>query len=173
MTRFRRATRRAGELSNLPADARDPEIRLLRVSAGLYAINLCQELVAAMKKVKSNVDSGQFEAVQEAGCAALESDQACVEEMRRIYTERRDALVQGLRAAGLDAPSPKATFYVWLPVPSGYTSAQFSGLLLEEAGIVCTPGNGFGEPGEGYVRMALTVPRERLEEAVERIKKVL
>ncbi len=131
------------------------------------------ELVAAMKKVKSNVDSGQFEAVQEAACAALDSDQSCVEEMRAIYTERRDTLVEGLRSAGLDAPSPKATFYVWVPVPEGQTSAGFSSLLLEEAGIVSTPGNGFGEPGEGFVRMALTVPRERLEEAVERVRRVL
>ncbi len=131
------------------------------------------ELVGALKKVKSNVDSGQFEAVQEAAVAALESDQSCVAEMRRIYTERRDILVSGLRSLGLDAPYPKATFYVWAPVPQGYSSQEFSSLLLEKAGIVCTPGNGFGEPGEGFVRMALTVPAERLKEAVERIKSVL
>ncbi len=131
------------------------------------------EIVSALKQVKSNVDSGQFEAVQEAAIAALESDQSCVEEMRRIYTERRDTLVEGLRGIGLDAMKPKATFYVWVKVPEGHTSASFSSLVLEKAGIVCTPGNGFGDPGEGYIRMALTVPAARLEEAVERLKGIL
>jgi LL-diaminopimelate aminotransferase len=93
--------------------------------------------------------------------------------MQQIYTERRDILVAGLRKLGLDAPSPKATFYVWCPVPEGYDSAGFSTLLLEKAGIVCTPGNGFGDPGEGYIRMALTVSKERIEEVVERISKVI
>jgi LL-diaminopimelate aminotransferase len=131
------------------------------------------ELVGALKQVKSNVDSGQFEAVQEAAITALDSDQSCVREMQAIYTERRDVLVAGLRDIGLDAPSPKATFYVWCPVPDNYDSSGFSSLLLEKAGIVCTPGNGFGAPGEGYVRMALTVSKERLQEAVERIRKVV
>ncbi len=131
------------------------------------------ELVGALKKVKSNVDSGQFEAVQDAAVTALDSDQSCVEEMRRIYTERRDTLVSGLRDLGLDAPYPKATFYVWTPVPDGYGSQEFSNFLLEKAGIVCTPGNGFGEPGEGFVRMALTVPADRLKLAIDRMKAVL
>lgn len=131
------------------------------------------QLIAGLKKVKSNVDSGQFNAVQEAGIAALESDQSCVEQMRKIYQERRDVLVSGLRAMGLDAPSPKATFYVWLPVPKGHTSQGFSSLLLERAGIVCTPGNGFGAPGEGYVRMALTVSKERFQEVIDRLKGIL
>ncbi len=130
-------------------------------------------LVGLLKQVKSNIDSGQFEAVQEAAIAALESDQSYVEEMRRIYTGRRDVLVNGLRGLGINAPLPSATFYIWTPVPKGYTSAEFSNLLLERAGIVCTPGNGFGAPGEGYVRMALTVPKERLEEAIQRLKSVL
>jgi len=131
------------------------------------------QIISALKQVKSNVDSGQFEAVQEAAIAALESDQSCVDEMRRIYTERRDTLVEGLRGIGLDAANPKATFYVWVKVPEGHTSASFSSLVLEEAGIVCTPGNGFGDPGEGYIRMALTVSAERLKEAVERLKGIL
>ena len=131
------------------------------------------DLITAFKKVKSNVDSGQFEAIQEAAITALSSDQSCVREMQQIYTERRDILVAGLRKLGLDAPSPKATFYVWCPVPEGYDSAGFSTLLLEKAGIVCTPGNGFGDPGEGYIRMALTVSKERIEEVVERISKVI
>ncbi len=131
------------------------------------------ELVAALRQVKSNVDSGQFEAIQEAAIAALDSDQSCVREMQQIYTERRDVIVAGLREIGIDAPSPKATFYIWTPVPKGYSSQEFSSLLLEKAGIVCTPGNGFGEPGEGYIRIALTVSKERLKEAVDRLKKIL
>ncbi len=131
------------------------------------------ELVAALKKVKSNVDSGQFEAIQEAGIAALESDGSFIEEMKRIYTGRRDCLVKGLKEIGLSTNSPKATFYVWFKVPEGKSSSEFCGELLDKAGIVCTPGNGFGEPGEGYARMALTVPEERLKEAIERLKGVL
>jgi len=131
------------------------------------------DLIGALAQVKSNVDSGQFEAIQEAAIAALESDQSCVREMREIYSERRDILVSGLRDLGLDTPFPKATFYVWTPVPKGYTSQDFSTLLLEKAGIVCTPGNGFGNSGEGYVRMALTVSKERMEEVVERLREIL
>ncbi len=131
------------------------------------------DLVAALKKVKSNVDSGQFEAVQEAGIAALESDGSFIEDMRQIYTKRRDVLVDGLNSIGINAIKPKATFYVWFKVPEGYTSASFCGEVLEKAGIVCTPGNGFGEPGEGYARMALTVSEERLKEVIERLKAIL
>ncbi|RUM87997.1 MAG: LL-diaminopimelate aminotransferase [Thermodesulfatator sp.] len=131
------------------------------------------DLVAALKQVKSNVDSGQFEAVEDAAVAALESDQSFVKEMQEIYTRRRDILVEGLKSLGINAMKPKATFYVWITVPDGYTSSSFSSLLLEKAGIVCTPGNGFGEPGEGFVRMALTVPEERMAEVVERLKGVL
>jgi LL-diaminopimelate aminotransferase len=131
------------------------------------------DLIAGLKKVKSNVDSGQFNAVQEAAIAALKSDQSFIDEMRKVYSGRRDTLVNGLRRMGINAPFPKATFYVWVPVPKGYTSQSFSGLLLEKAGIVCTPGNGFGAPGEGYVRMALTVGVERLKEVLSRLEKVL
>ncbi len=131
------------------------------------------ELVAALKKVKSNVDSGQFEAVQEAGISALESDQSFVEKMRQIYTARRDVLVDGLQDIGIEAIRPKATFYVWFKVPEGESSASFCTKLLDEAGIVCTPGNGFGEPGEGYARMALTVDETRLKEVLQRLKSVL
>ncbi len=131
------------------------------------------EVIAALKQAKSNVDSGQFEAIQEAAVAALSSDQSCIREMQEIYAERRDTLVKGLRSIGFDAPSPKATFYVWCPVPRGYSSADFCARVLEEAGIVTTPGNGFGDPGEGYFRMALTVPVERMREVVERLGKIL
>ncbi|SHF55276.1 LL-diaminopimelate aminotransferase apoenzyme [Desulfacinum infernum DSM 9756] len=130
------------------------------------------KVLEGLGQIKSNVDSGAFNAVQLAGITALESDQTCVKEMQAIYQERRDVLIRGLREVGLHAEPPKATFYVWCPTPQGMTSAQFTSLLLKEAGIVTTPGSGFGAPGEGYVRMALTVSKERIQEAVERIRKV-
>ncbi len=130
------------------------------------------EVVGGLGQIKSNIDSGAFNAVQFAGIKALEGDQSPVAENCRIYGERRDILIEGLKAAGLDAEAPKATFYVWCPTPAGFTSKEFTALLLTEAGIVTTPGSGFGEPGEGYVRMALTVPKERIREAVERIRKL-
>jgi len=126
-------------------------------------------IIGGLGQIKSNIDSGIFEAIQVAGIEALEGDQQCLADMRAIYTERRDVLVSGLRQLGLKTESPKATFYVWFEAPPGYDSAGFASLLLEKAGIVATPGNGFGAPGEGYVRMALTVARERLQEAVDRI----
>ncbi len=122
-------------------------------------------------QIKTNVDSGLFQAIQEAGVEALEGDQSSVEEMRRIYQRRRDTLVTGLLEIGLKVESPKATFYVWVEVPKGYTSAAFSAHILNKAGIVTTPGNGFGEAGEGYIRMALTMPEHRIAEAMERLKK--
>jgi len=130
----------------------------------------CTDVIGALGQVKSNIDSGAFQAVQIAGITALEADQTCVENMRQTYTERRDILVAGLNSAGLSIEKPRATFYLWVEVPQGQTSAGFASLLLTEAGIVTTPGNGFGKAGEGYIRMALTVDRERIREAVERIK---
>jgi LL-diaminopimelate aminotransferase len=130
------------------------------------------DVIGGLGQIKSNIDSGAFQAVQVAGITALEGDQTCVEEMRRTYQERRDILVEGLRAVGLSAEKPRATFYVWVEVPKGYTSAGLTSLLLTEAGIVTTPGNGFGSAGEGYIRMALTVDRDRMQEAVSRIERV-
>lgn len=130
------------------------------------------DVIAALGQIKSNIDSGAFNAVQWAGIAALEGDQAPVANMQKIYEERRDVLIAGLRKAGLHPQTPRATFYVWCPTPSGYSSRDFTSLLLREAGIVTTPGSGFGDPGEGYVRMALTVPVKRIREAVERILKL-
>lgn len=127
------------------------------------------KIVGGLGRIKSNIDSGIFEAIQVAGIEALEGDQQCLADMRSIYTERRDTLVNGLRKLGIHVQAPKATFYVWFEVPAGYTSASFAGLLLEKSGIVATPGNGFGAPGEGYVRMTLTVSKDRLEEAVDRM----
>jgi len=131
-----------------------------------------RQLLQGLGQVKSNIDSGAFNAIQMAGIAALEGDQACVKEMQQTYQERRDLLIAGLRGVGLKPTVPKATFYVWCPVPQGYTSSEFTSLLLKECGIVTTPGSGFGAPGEGYVRMALTVGKERIGEAVARIRKL-
>ncbi len=122
--------------------------------------------------IKSNIDSGVFEAVQKAGIEAIRGDQSCVKEMNQVYTERRDLMVAALNDAGFDVESPKATFYLWIRVPQGYTSAQLASRLLEEAGLVVTPGNGFGDPGEGYFRIALTQTKERLAEAIDRLKKI-
>ena len=129
-------------------------------------------ILDGLGQIKSNIDSGAFNAIQRAGITALESDQSCVAEMQRIYQERRDVLIAGLRSVGLQPEVPKASFYVWCPTPKGYSSADFTSLLLRQAGIVTTPGSGFGLPGEGYVRMALTVSKERIAEAVQRIRKL-
>jgi LL-diaminopimelate aminotransferase len=131
------------------------------------------ELVGALGKVKSNIDSGVFQAVQEAGITALGLDSLVTDEIRRIYQDRRDAFVGGLAKLGLAVQSPKAAFYVWFRVPKRKTSSGFAAELLDQAGIVATPGNGFGKSGSGYIRMTLTVPRERLEEAVRRMEKLL
>jgi LL-diaminopimelate aminotransferase len=128
-----------------------------------------RDLIAGLTKVKNNVDSGAFQAVQEAGIAALSGDQSCVERFRQIFAARREVVVKGLQELGFELDPPKATFYVWAKVPEGYRSADFAAKLLKEAGIVVTPGNGFGEPGEGFFRIALTVDEQRLKEALSRI----
>jgi LL-diaminopimelate aminotransferase len=130
------------------------------------------EVISGIGKVKTNVDSGAFEAVQEAGIEAMLGPQDIIDDMRNIYTQRRDALMVGLKELGIDMEPPKATFYIWAPVPKGYDSMGFSKILLEEAGIVATPGNGFGDYGEGYVRFALTDSVDRINEAVKRMRQL-
>ncbi len=128
------------------------------------------DVLAALAKIKANVDSGQFGAVQQAGITALASaDQVQIRALLDVYRERAEVLVHGLRAIGLDAGIPAATFYVWIAVPAGYDSMSFAAMLLEELAITVVPGVGFGTAGEGYVRFALTVPAERIREAVERM----
>ncbi len=129
-------------------------------------------VLAALGKVKSQLDSGVFEAVQDAGITALGLDDSVTDGIRRIYQERRNTIVPGLKELGLDVDMPPAAFYIWVTVPKGYTSTSFTAHLLEKAGIVTTPGNGFGTPGEGYIRMTVCTTKERLAEAVERIKKI-
>jgi LL-diaminopimelate aminotransferase len=130
------------------------------------------EIIAGLGRVKNNIDSGLFQAIQEAGIEALNHFDTPLPEIISTYERRRDILIKGLREIGLEVDKPKATFYLWIQVPRGFTSAQFSTLLLEQGGIVATPGNGFGEAGEGYIRMALTVDETRLKEAVERLKRI-
>ncbi|MDO9324743.1 MAG: aminotransferase class I/II-fold pyridoxal phosphate-dependent enzyme, partial [Methanoregula sp.] len=126
-------------------------------------------ILAGLGRVKTNVDSGVFNAVQHAAITALSGSQDCVKEACAIYQVRRDVLVTGLRSLGFDVPTPKATFYVWMPVND---CMAFSAKLLNEAGIVATPGVGFGASGEGYVRFAITRPVARINEAIERMRKL-
>ncbi|MCA9400073.1 MAG: LL-diaminopimelate aminotransferase [Candidatus Omnitrophica bacterium] len=132
------------------------------------------KLVAGLAKVKSNYDSGIFQAIQVAGITALQSPDEVTDDMRTLFQERRDALINGLRSIGWKIDPPKAAFYVWAKLPKGFTdSMSCAKTFLDQADIVITPGNGFGAGGEGYVRMALTVPTNRIHEAVTRIGKVL
>lgn len=131
-------------------------------------------LIAALGKVKSNYDSGIFQAIQVAGITALKSDPEITEDMRALYQERRDYLINGLRGLGWKITPPKAAFYVWAKLPKGFSnSMECAKAFLDKADIVATPGNGFGPNGEGYIRMALTVDKDRINEAVSRLSKVL
>jgi LL-diaminopimelate aminotransferase len=124
-------------------------------------------------RLKTNVDSGLFEAIQMAGVAALQGPSEPMEQMNAIYTRRRDLVVSALREIGVDVPSPKGTIYVWAPVPEGHTSTSFCELVLEEAAVVISPGSMYGPSGEGFFRIALTAPDDRIEEAVERMREHL
>ncbi len=129
-----------------------------------------KKVIQGLGKIKTNLDSGIFQAIQEAGIEALRSPDSVTEDIRRTYQARRDRLVKGLKERGLALDCPSATFYLWINVPEGYTSSRFTEYLLEKAGILTTPGHGFGNAGEGYIRMALTVGLDRIEEAIERMK---
>jgi len=131
------------------------------------------EAVASLVAIKSNMDNGVFTAMQWAGAAALEGyDRPEIHALREMYRRRRDCLVRALEAAGLEVNRPQATFYVWITCPNGLDSRTFADRLLAEADIVATPGIGYGPHGEGYIRMALTVPEAKLEEAAARIKRL-
>ncbi len=131
------------------------------------------QLVSALAKVKSNIDSGIFSAIQLAGITALEGPQQHIKDICQLYQERRDTLIAGLQSLGWQVSPPKATFYVWLKIPKKTDSIKFSALLLEKADIVVTPGVGFGKYGESYIRMALTISKERIQEAIERLRRIL
>jgi LL-diaminopimelate aminotransferase len=128
------------------------------------------DAIAAYWRLKTNVDSGLFEAVQLAGAAALEGPREPIEEMNRIYARRRDLVVEALREIGIEVEAPKGTIYVWAAVPEGHTSTSFAELALEEAAVVISPGSMYGPSGEGFFRISLTTPDERITEAVERIR---
>jgi len=129
-------------------------------------------LIAALGQVKANSDSGVFTAIQFAGRTALDEYHKLGPPIRALYKERRDAFVGALKQLGWKVPVPKATFYVWIPCPAGFTSAELCAKLLDEADVVTTPGIGFGRTADGYIRAALTVETPRLLEAVERIGKL-
>jgi LL-diaminopimelate aminotransferase len=131
-----------------------------------------RDVLAGLGRVKTNVDSGVFQAVQEAGIAALTGPQDSVTQARAIYQERRDLVVAGLRKLGLPVTPPRATFFVWAPVPDGSDSRKWASRLLQEAGVVVTPGVGFGATGEGYYRIALTVDKARIAEAMDRLARL-
>lgn len=131
-----------------------------------------KDVIAQLATVKDNFDSGAFEVVQAAGIAALTGPQACVEESRRLYKARRDYFVPALRKLGWQVRNPAATFYVWARTPGGRSSMETVTHILETTGVLCTPGNGMGPSGEGYVRFALTVDLPRLEEAIHRLGKI-
>jgi LL-diaminopimelate aminotransferase len=131
------------------------------------------EAIEAIKRLKTNIDSGIFDAVQRAGIAALQGPQDYLAECVERYRVRRDLLCDGLRSMGIEMDAPKGSIYLWAPVPEGHTSESFTAFLLDEADVVVAPGNGYGPSGEGFVRFSLTVPDERLEEGVERLRKVV
>jgi len=125
--------------------------------------------IETLGRFKSNVDSGVFQAIQYAAIAALRGPQDCVEEMRQVYRERRDVVLEGLRKMGWKIEGPPATIYFWAPVPRGFNSSEFAELVLEKADVVITPGIGYGKAGDGYFRIALTQEKERIKEALERM----
>ncbi|MBI4335894.1 MAG: LL-diaminopimelate aminotransferase [Candidatus Omnitrophica bacterium] len=132
-----------------------------------------KDVISGLAKVKSNIDSGIFNAIQRAGAAALNATTDHVAQMNRLYQERRDVFIDGLNSIGWKIEKPKATFYVWAGVPKGFDSMGFARRLLEKADIIAAPGVGFGASGEGFIRFALTVSSQRLKEAVERIGKII
>ncbi len=133
-----------------------------------------QKIVAGLAKVKANMDSGIFSAIQIAAVEALSGPQEYVDAMCRLYSQRRDLLIDGLNDLGWQVDKPKATFYVWARLPKKHKSSiKFAKMLLTRAHIVVTPGCGFGDSGEGYVRMALTANEDRIKEAIVRFKKVI
>ncbi len=132
-----------------------------------------REVIAGLGKIKTNLDSGIFQAIQEAGISALNTEDTILLDIRNLYQQRRDILCDGLNKIGIFVKKPKASFYLWAKVPHGYDSLSFVSHLLENAGVLGTPGVGFGAHGEGYIRFALTQPAERISEAVQRISKVL
>ena len=134
----------------------------------------CSEVIGGLGIIKTNIDSGQFTAVQDAGIEALLNiDPSFIPGMNDLYQARRDVLIDGLNSMGWNLEKTKATFYVWAPVPKGYDSMSFCAAMLEKCGIIVVPGVGYGPAGEGYVRFALTLDESRIKEALQRMKQHL
>jgi len=132
-----------------------------------------KEALANLAVIKTNIDSGQFNSIQDAAIDALKGPEDQINRMIEVYKKRRDLVVDTLKNIGIDIEKPKGTFYIWAPVPQGYTSAQFAEMLLEQTGVIVSPGNAYGNYGEGYFRISLTISEARLIEALERMKKYL
>jgi LL-diaminopimelate aminotransferase len=128
------------------------------------------KVIEALGRVKTNIDSGIFNAIQYAGIEALEGPQDIIKEMCDIYQKRRDLVMDALGKLGLEAREPKATIYVWVKVPAGYSSASFATHVLDNVGVIVSPGNAYGPSGEGYIRICLSIQDDRLVEALDRIK---
>ena len=131
------------------------------------------EAIRALGIVKTNLDSGQFTAIQRAAIAALEGPEEHLDRLRAVYQGRRDIVVETLNGLGWSMKPPLGSCYVWASVPEGHTSTSFADLLLDEAGVFVAPGSGYGRRGEGFVRFSLTVPDDRLAEAMGRLEKIL
>lgn len=131
------------------------------------------EVLAGLGKIKTNLDSGVFQAIQEAAIVALDMNRESLQRIRKIYQQRRDVMYGGLKKIGMQLMKPNATFYIWGKVPGRFDSMSFVSHMLDTAGVLATPGNGFGAAGEGYVRFALTAKADRIQEAVNRIEKIL
>lgn len=132
-----------------------------------------RQVIEALGKVKTNIDSGIFNAIQKAGIKALEEPESAINERRLLYQGRRDLVLEGLNKAGLETIVPFGTIYVWAKVPSGKTSSDFASYLLDNASVVVSPGRAYGPSGEGFFRISLTVGEDRLAEAIARIAKTL
>ena len=162
------------------AGAKDVGVEVFSLSKGFNmtgwrcaAILGNADAVSSYWRLKTNVDSGLFEAVQLAGAAALTGPRAEIEEMNAVYQRRRDLVVDALREIGVGVDPPKGTIYVWAPVPEGHTSTSFAELVLEEAAVVISPGSMYGPSGEGFFRISLTTSDERISEAMERMREHL
>ena len=129
-----------------------------------------QEAITALGTIKNNIDSGTFKAIQQAAATAFTIDEKYVDELNKMYQERRDVVIQGLKELGWDVKPTKATFYIWIPTPEKMSSEEFATLLLEKANVVVPPGVGYGKCGESYIRIALTKDVETLKKAIQRIK---
>lgn len=130
-----------------------------------------EKAIAALSVIKTNIDSGIFKAIQIASGEALNNYNGPSDEINAVYAKRRDVIIEGLRSLGWKIEKTRATFYIWGRVPKGYTSEKFCAEVLERAAVMLVPGNGYGEHGEGYFRASITVPEERLAEAIGRMKK--